>query len=149
MEIKIGLGLDNLIFGMLQEDVIDLMGEPDKISDTEKENGVVYYYNDQLIKVKFDQEEGSKLYAIEAFNQESVMFDNRIMNKDKREIVELLKTRGYHEIEEEEYTHFETVFCREIWSTFMFEFNRLRSVEFSPLFENNDRIIWPEIEPKL
>ena len=45
MEIKIGIGLDNIVFGMSQEDVNSIFGIPDKISETEKINGIVYYYN--------------------------------------------------------------------------------------------------------
>ena len=32
MEIKIGVGLDNIVFGMSQEDVKNLLGAPNKVS---------------------------------------------------------------------------------------------------------------------
>jgi len=34
-------------------------------------------------------------------------------------------------------------FSEDIWTTFAFEFNKLRHVEFSPLFKDEE-IIWPE-----
>ena len=34
MEIKIGVGLDNIVFGMSQEEVKNLLGLPDKVSNT-------------------------------------------------------------------------------------------------------------------
>lgn len=33
MEIKIGVGLDDLIFGMFKKDILNILGQPDKILD--------------------------------------------------------------------------------------------------------------------
>ena len=68
VEIKIGIGLDNLVFGMSQQEVKNTLGEPDKINETEKIDGIVYYFNNELIKTKFDQNESLKLYSIEVLN---------------------------------------------------------------------------------
>ena len=143
LEIKIGIGLEDLVFGMSQEDVKSIMGEPDKISETEREDGIVYYFNGLLIKTKFHKDEDCRMYSIEIFNQGMLMFNQKIMNKTKNEILDLLKLNGYNEIEKEEYDFFETVFCREIWTTFTFEFNRLSSLEFSPLFKKEGKFVWP------
>ena len=143
MEIKIGIGLDEMIFGMKMDDVKNVLGEPDKISDTEKEEGVVFYFNKIMLKIKFDKEYDSKLYSFEIFNPETIMFGQKIINKTKQKMEILLKELRYS-FEYEDYTHFETLFCEEIWSTFMFEFGKLRSIEFSPLFDQNDEIIWPK-----
>jgi len=143
MEIKIGLGLDNIIFGIFQEDVINVLGKPDKISESEKEDGIVYYYNNQMIKTKFDLLDNGKLYSFEVYNPKAIMFNQEIINKKKSEILDLLKLNGYDDIEQEDYEFFETLFCRGIWSTFAFEFGKLVHVEFSPLSDSNDKIIWP------
>lgn len=144
MEIKIGIGLDNIIFGMSQEDVKRIIGKPDKITEDERPDGITYYYNHLLIKTNFDKDEDCRLYSIEVFNPDVYMFDQKIMGKEKDEILDLLKSNGYCEIEQEDYSCFETVFCEKIWSTFEFEFNRLRNIEFSPLFgDDGATIIWP------
>lgn len=145
MEIKIGIGIDNIFFGMKMEDVKTILGEPDKVSDTEKEEGVVFYFNKKMLKVKFDKEYDSKLYSFEVFEPETIMFERKIINTTKHEIECLLMEYGYS-FKCEDYTHFETLFCEEIWSTFMFEFGKLRGIEFSPLFDQNDEIIWPQIK---
>lgn len=143
MEIKVGIGLDNIIFGIFQEDVINLLGKPDKILETEKEDGIVYYYNKQMIKTKFDLLENGRLYSFEVYNPRAIMFNQEIINKEKDEILDLLKLNGYCEIEQEDYEFFDTIFCKGIWSTFAFEFDKLVNVEFSPLSDTNDKIIWP------
>lgn len=143
MEIKIGVGLDNLVFGMSQEEVKNILGIPDKVTDTEKENGIVYYFNNKLIKTKFDKDENLRLYSIEVYNPEAVLFNQKILNKTKNEIINLIQDAGYNKIEYEDYDTFDTIFCEEIWSTFTFEFDRLRNIEFSPLFKDGNKIIWP------
>ena len=143
MRLKIGIGLDNLIFGMCQEEVISLMGKPDKIVRTEPFGDIYYYFNNQLTKLEFDSSEDYRLYTIEVFNPTVLMFNQQLINKDKGEILMLLKANGYSEIEQEEYETFETVLCEEIWSEFAFEFNKLKRISYSPLFDDNDEIIWP------
>ncbi|MCL2677960.1 MAG: hypothetical protein FWE85_02780 [Clostridiales bacterium] len=150
MEIKIGIGFENLVFGMSQKEVITIMGKPNKVSEfeieDEEEGGrIVYFYNDSLIATKFDEDENFRMYSIEVFNPEALMFGQKIMNKVKDEILDLLKLNGYFEIAEEKYDYFDAVFCEEIWSRFIFEFDRLKSVEVSPLFDKDEKIIWPEM----
>ena len=147
MEIKIGIGVDNLVFGMSQEEVKGIVGEPNKITEIEECGWILYYFNDLLIKTIFDKNEDCKMYSIEVFNPRMLMFNQKIINEGKSKILELLHLNGYYEIEEEEYDFFETVFCREIWTTFTFEFNRLRSIEFSPLFKKDGKFIWSSTPP--
>jgi len=114
VEIKIGIGLENLVFGMYQEEIEKVMGKPDKILEEEIDNVIVCYFNDALIKTKFDKDEDLKMESIEVFNPNAYMFNQRIINKNKEEIIDLLKANGYCEIEQEDYGHFETVLCEEI-----------------------------------
>ncbi|EHQ88894.1 hypothetical protein [Desulfosporosinus youngiae] len=143
MEIKIGIGLDCLVFGMSQKEVEDILGKPDKTSETEKDKGIVYYFYDKLIKTKFDKEEDLKLYSIEVHNPDVKMFKKKLINKTKGEIESLLLNNGYKKIEYEDYDTFDIIFCEEIWTTFEFELNRLKNIEFSPLFKDSKNIIWP------
>jgi len=144
MEIKIGIGIENLFFGMKQTEIKCILGEPNKINEDEMEDGIVYYYNDKMIKLKFDKEEDYKLNSIEVHNQEIKLFNQNIFRKTKCEIEEILESNGYFKFEYEEYTTFDTLFCEEIWTTFVFEFDKLMNIEFSPLFNDNDERIWPQ-----
>ncbi len=143
MEINIGVGLEDIRFGMYQDEVKGIWGEPNRINTEEKEQGIVYYFNSKMVKLKFDLDENEKLYSIEVHNPKVKMFDKHIFLKTKKEIENYLINNGYSDFEYDLYDTFETLFCREIWTTFEFVFERLRSVEFSPLFKNDDDIIWP------
>ncbi|EGW41880.1 hypothetical protein [Desulfosporosinus sp. OT] len=52
MEVTIGIGLDNVVFGMTQDDVKTLLGEPNKITDQELDFAIIYYYNEKMLKTK-------------------------------------------------------------------------------------------------
>jgi hypothetical protein len=143
MKIKIGVGIDNIIFGMSQEEVKNLVGSPDKVSNTEWTYGVVLTFNSIMTKFKFDQKEDLRLVSIETFYPDTTMFNQRIIGKEKQEIEALLHSLGYCNIEYEEFDFFETIHCDEVAMTFEFEFNRLRGIEFSPLFDSNEEIVWP------
>jgi len=145
LEVKIGIGLSDVIFGMSIENVEKNLGKPNKISETDKPDGIVFYYNEPMIKVKFDKEFDSKLYSFEVFNPGMEMFGRKIMGKQKSEIEDMLNKLEYL-CEYEDYVFFETLFCQKIWTTFAFQFDKLRSIEFSPLIDQNDEIIWPEIK---
>lgn len=144
MEVKIGIGVDNIVFGMTQEEVDYLWGKPNKVSKSELENGVVYYYNDKMIKFNFDGEYGYKLYSIEIFHPQLLILGKSVINETKENIISILNESGYVKTEYEDYDFFDTIFCEDIWSTFRFEFNMLKSIEFSPLYDDNDEMIWPE-----
>lgn len=145
MKINIGIGLDNIIFGMSQDDVKSIIGKPDKITEAEEFDNIIYYYNKLLIKTKFDKDEDYRLYSIDVYNPEALIFNQKMIYKDKREVLDILNLNGYKQLSYDDYGSFDTVFCEEIWSTFMFEFDRLISIEFSPLFKDNDIIIWPPL----
>ena len=143
MKIKVGIGLDNIIFGMNQEEIENILGIPCKISKTGSGYGIVYIYNRKMVRLTFDRDENYKLFWIDAYHPKILMFNQSIINKTKKEINTLLFANGYSKVEYSCYDNFETLFCEEIWTTFNFEFNKLISIEFTPLINNNDEVIWP------
>lgn len=145
MKATIGIGLGNLVFGMSQDDVKALLGQPNKVTDQELDFAIIYYYNDKMIKTKFDKDENLRLYSIEVFKADVSMFNQAVIGQTKEQIITLLKNLAYSELKFEDYDTFDTVFCEKIWTTFCFEFERLVSFEFSPLFkEDGETIIWPK-----
>ena len=50
MQINLGKGLDRITFGISKEELIDLLGKPDKITGEERRNYLVLYYNNIMTK---------------------------------------------------------------------------------------------------
>lgn len=143
MEIKVGIGIENIVFGMSEEEVKNILGDPDKINEYKDINIINYYYNLKMINLEFDKDEGNRLCSIEVNNPKMTIFGNNAFYKTKEEIEMYLRDNGYFDFEYEDYDTFETLFCEEIWITFKIELNRVRSIEFGPLFNDSDDIIWP------
>jgi len=69
MKIKPKLGIDQLLFGMKQKDVIALYGKPDKQFNDEDQN-VIYLYNTKMLRITFYSEEELKLGYLICSNPE-------------------------------------------------------------------------------
>ena len=52
MEIKLKYGIDNLLFGMKEQDVVGILGKPDTKYKDEEEN-VVFMYNSKKTSLIF------------------------------------------------------------------------------------------------
>lgn len=145
MEIKIGIGLDSIRFGLLQPELIKILGQPDKINNEEREDHVVLYFNNIMTKFYFNLDSQGKLCSIATINPEASLFGQSVIGLAKENIISLLQTNGVSSFDCEDYESFDTIFCEEIWSSFTFEFNRLREIEFSVLMDDSGNFEkWPE-----
>lgn len=61
MNIEIGKGLSNIIFGMKENEIITLLGNSDRII-TCREDGKEFLYNSLKLKLFFGFEENNRLY---------------------------------------------------------------------------------------
>jgi hypothetical protein len=129
---------------MTQEEVRSTLGEPNKINYEELDWGIVYYFNDKLIKTTFEEDYNFKLFTIEVFNSEVIFLGQRVIGQPKEKIEKLLNENGYSSFVYEDYDTFDTFFYETIYATFYFEFDRLRSIMFSPLFIDDNNIAWPK-----
>ena len=146
MEIKIGNGCNNIVFGMSEKNVKNVLGEPNKEYCRYISSGCnhkVYQYNDLMIAPIFHEEENFKLYTIEVYNTNIRLWDFKLFNKNMEEVTSFLISKGYTTLENESYETFDTLYCDELNINFAFEFNRLTNASFSPLW-NNDNILWPK-----
>ena len=80
MKINLKNGIDKLLFGMLQKDVIAIYGKPTKTYKDEEEN-VIFLYNEQKIRLAFYVEEDLKLGYIVSSNENLTVFDQKIIGK--------------------------------------------------------------------
>ena len=60
------------------------------------------------------------------------------------ELLSFMKKNGYEDYEVDSYDYFDTVYFDDCSTYFTLEFNEVTSFDFSPLFKNDDEIIWPE-----
>lgn len=102
LEVEPKAGLGQIRFGDVSEKVIKFLGEPEDIENIEDVDGfntVVLYYWEHGITVFFEGKLKSVVSCIETENPDSVMFGKRIFDMTEKDIITLMKDKGY-EVEE-------------------------------------------------
>jgi hypothetical protein len=143
MEVKIGVGYGEIFFGTSIDEVISKIGHPSKIVSSNR-NGVQFLYNDLKVKLFFDADENNRLYSIEVFDKSVILFSKRIIGMSCCEFTEHMRSNNYNTFEKEDYDFFETLYFNDCNLTATTEFDVVTSLEFSPLFSNNNNdVLWP------
>jgi len=112
MDIQIVLkkGLGDIHFGCIPEVVRAILGEPDDVEELENVidgsvESIVWNFPDTGLNFFFDAANGEPvLSTIESDNLETVLFNAKIFNIAKDNLVDLMVENGYKEIEEDEET---------------------------------------------
>lgn len=152
-EIKAGVGLGELKFGMTREQVKQLLGDPEE-KDTfvyeEEENAEAesWYYDSLDLSLEFDAEENWRLVTIEV-NSEEYLFNNiSLIGLSKEELKSKLSNLNVQDWEhealplEEAPTH-ELLSSDQLGINFWFDEDTLTEIQWGPLFSDEDAVIWP------
>lgn len=141
MKINPKIGIDKLIFGMLQKDVEALYGKPDKTYKDEEDN-VILQYNKQKIRLTFYQDEGFKLGYLVASNPELVLLDKKVIARPVAEVQKELESKGLAKWEKEEFDTFENFFNESNWLILQAEFDEVVKVELGAIINDKDEFEW-------
>lgn len=155
-----GHGIGQLKFGLSKEKIIDNIGAPDTTSehnDLESGKTIVFYYAKKGITAYFEEEDDYCLSSIEIENPHMVFLGEKIYRFTKDKIVALLEKNDFKISSEEYIKPYEIEgnkkikddsleFCisvDDIETNFYFFDERLLSVQFGVLFDENDEVSWP------
>ena len=110
LQILLKKGLGDVHFGCTPEVIRAVYGEPEEVEELESAidgvvESIVWNYPDEGLNFFFDAANGEPaLSTIESDNLETVLFNSRIFNITKENIISLLKENGYMEMEEDDET---------------------------------------------
>jgi hypothetical protein len=141
MNIEIGIGIANIKFGMKKSKIIELLGNPDRIVNL-REDGEEFLYNSLKMKLFFSNEDDDRLYSIEIYKKDDTFLNTKVIGLSVEEFLSFMKSNGYSEYEIDNFDYFDTIYFDSCNTSFTIEFNEITSFEFSPLFKNDDEIIW-------
>lgn len=137
MKINLKNGIDKLLFGMLQKDVISIYGKPSKSYKDEDEN-VIFLYNAQKLRLTFYVEEDLKLGYIVSSNDSLTLFDKKVLGKDIETIKKDLLSHGLKTWEEEAFDTYENYFNEDFWIIVQTEFGVAVKVEIGAIIKNDE-----------
>jgi len=146
MKIKPGIGINDIKFGMSENQILSLIGEPSKIiiDEDDEDKNQVYQYNELKLRLTFYNEFSGKLGYIRVANPEIQIKGNPIIGiqiEDVFKSYELSKENW----NEENYFTFNSYFNEKKWTTLNVEYGVVTDIEFGYLFDKSgENPKWPK-----
>jgi hypothetical protein len=141
MKINAKIGIDKLIFGMKQNDVIAIYGKPNRNYKDEDDN-VIFAYNALKIRLTFYKEEEMKLGYLVASSPDLELFGNKIINRKITDVKKDLAQKGITKYTQEEFDTFENYFNEENWFILQTEFEEIVKFEIGAIINAKDEFDW-------
>lgn len=142
MKINPKIGIDKLVFGMKQPDVIKIYGQPDKQFKDEDKNVIFLYFNLKL-RLTFYEDEEFRLGYIISSNSALELFENEIINRPIIEVENLLKSKNFKALEIESFDSVDNYFNESNWMIFQVEYGEIIRFELGAVFnDKEDEFDW-------
>ncbi|MFY7988680.1 MAG: hypothetical protein ACOVNP_07340 [Flavobacterium sp.] len=142
MEIKLKYGIDNLLFGMKEQDVIKILGKPDSTYKDEDEN-VVFIYNSRKLRLTFYKEEDFRLGYMTTSNSMVKLFNTSLIGKNWSEVYPILEKNKIKYFESDTTEGILSYFNEENWLFFHLDYNEIVKIELGAVFkEKEDDFDW-------
>lgn len=144
MELKPKFGIQDIKFGMTQNDVIEILGDPDRIKvDQDDDDQILLEFFKLKLRLTFYLTEGGKLGYVRTSNPNVSFNGKRIIGTS----IEFAKKEIFGETvkdwEIEEYDFFITHSNDEFWLTLDEEYGTVTNIELGVTFDNDDEYNWP------
>ena len=131
-------GMDRLLFGMKENDVIALYGTPDKQFEDEDANRIFLYYKEQL-RLTFYEDEAFRLGYLITSNPNSVVLEKKVIGRNVEEVKQELPFTTW---EVEEFDSTENHFNESNWLVLQSEYGRIIRAEIGAIINDNDEFEW-------
>ncbi|WP_100616383.1 hypothetical protein [Confluentibacter citreus] len=146
MKVKPGIGINDIKFGMSENQILSLIGKPSKIiiDEDDEDKNQVYQYNELKLRLTFYNEFNGKLGYIRVANPKIEINGNPIIGI---QIEDVFKSYGLSKENwnEEKYFTFNSYFNEKKWTTLNVEYDVVTDIEFGYLFDKSgENPIWPK-----
>ena len=146
MQIRTGIGINDVKFGLTENEVLDLIGQPTliQIDEEDEDKNRVYQYDKLKMKLTFYNKYDGKLGYVRTANPEIKINGQPVIGM---EIDKAIKAFGLKKSEwnKEHYFTFNSYFNEGIWTTLNEEYGVVTDIEFGFLLdESGENPIWPK-----
>ena len=131
-------GVDQLLFGMKQNHVEAIYGQPSK-QFKDDDGNVIYLYNNQKLRLTFYEDEAFRLGYIITSNAEATLLGITVMGKNVTQIKSEFPFKTW---EEEDFDSTENHFNESNWLILQAEFHSIIRVEIGAIIKDNDEFDW-------
>ncbi|GEM54294.1 hypothetical protein B0A58_06415 [Flavobacterium branchiophilum NBRC 15030 = ATCC 35035] len=141
MQVNLKNGIDSLIFGMKEADVMAKYGKPD-LSFLDDDQNRIYLYNQYKIRLTFYEEEDYKLGYLVASSQDLTLFGEKIMGRKISDVKKILASKKINHFAEEQVDSFHNFFNEDNWLLFQVEFDEVVKLELGAMIKNENEFDW-------
>lgn len=141
MKIELKNGINGLLFGMKENDVKALYGEPDRRYKDDDKN-VIYLYNSRKLRLTFYQDEEFRLGYIITSSPDAELFSAKVMGEKWEQLAPKLEAKGLKSFEKEYFDSVENYFNESSWVIFQVEFDEVIRVELGAIINAKDEFDW-------
>ncbi|MFL9837535.1 hypothetical protein ABS768_08505 [Flavobacterium sp. ST-75] len=141
MKVNLRTGVDKLLFGMKQQDVKAIYGEPDREYKDDEEN-IIYVYNKEKFRLTFYSDEDFRLGYIISPNPDLELFSKKIIGQKWGDVAAVLKENKITSFEKEPFDITDNYFNEDNWVIFQVEFDEVDTLELGAVFDKNDEFDW-------
>ncbi len=138
MKINPKNGIDQLLFGMKQSDVISLYGNPDKQFEDDDSN-IIFLYNAKKLRLTFYEDEQFRLGYLITSNTDCTLLDQKIIGRNVEEVKSSLPFKSW---ETESFDSTENHFNESNWLILQSEYETIIRVEIGAIINDNDEFEW-------
>lgn len=131
-------GVDQLLFGMKQKDVIAIYGEPDKQFKDDDQN-IIFLYNSQQLRITFYEDESMRLGYIITSHPEVTLLGKKIIG---REVAEVKNEIPFKSWEQEDFDSTENHFNESNWLVLQSEYGKIIRIEIGAIINDKDEFEW-------
>jgi hypothetical protein len=141
MKINPKVGIDKLIFGMKQNDVVAVYGNPDK-QYKDDDGNIIFLYNSKKLRLTFYEDENFKLGYLLSSNPELELFSENIIGREIKKIEQMLTNKGIKPLEIENFDTVDNYFNESNWMIFQVEYNEIIRFELGATINDKDEFDW-------
>jgi hypothetical protein len=138
MKINPKNGIDQLLFGMKQSNVIALYGNPDK-QFKDDDNNVIFLYNERKLRLTFYEDEQFRLGYLITSSATCTVLNQEIIGRNVEEVKSSLPFKSW---EVEAFDSVENHFNESNWLILQSEYNVIIRVEIGAIINDKDEFEW-------
>ena len=142
MEIMIGAGIGELLFGFKEDEARKVLGLEDKRYETDSGCWRLQF-NAAMLELSFEPDNGGLLGWIEVHNNKAKLFGRLLVGEPRQTVLDLVEAELGQPSECKDYGSFDTAFYEEQWLELHFKFGRLSNLNLGVLYGDDDEPIWP------
>jgi len=145
MEVKLGVGIDCLKFGMKQNQIEEILGKPDKIKlDSDESDRLILEYNSQNLRLIIYLNEESKLGYISTTNLLISFEGKKIIGQEVSNVIDKVFNNVVVNWEIDEYDYWKTYGEDRYWITLNVEYEKVKEFELGVILSDQDDYVWPK-----